>query len=145
MESVSCVLMASGASPPDIGGQPFRAVIVIEDEVTDEWRDLVSKWLVGSGCLYMMAWGQGCTKWDDSVDHANLAEFDWGDIPDDKFVMTTWHESEALEETFWFAKFSAFHPTVSLPRLVIVHVANEGRCDELVKLYEQQVPVEDDE
>ena len=56
---------------PDLKGSAFRTVVVVEAEVTSEWREKVSAWLVESGCLYMMAWGRDCSLWDDSVDYAN--------------------------------------------------------------------------
>lgn len=65
-----------GAALRNIGYlAPFRAVVIIEREVSVEWRTDVSNWLVHSGCLYMMAWGQDCSLWDDSVDWANMDYF----------------------------------------------------------------------
>ena len=43
-----------------------------------------------------------------------LEVFDFGDIPDSKFVLTTWNEYELLQGTFWFAKQAAYHPTGKL-------------------------------
>ena len=61
---------------PDIKNlNPFRAVVVIDEAISDEWQIKTSKWLVNSGCLYMMAWGNDCSSWDDSVDYANLEEW----------------------------------------------------------------------
>ena len=83
-----------------------------------------------SGCRYMMAWGRKCGEWDDSVDMANLAMFDFGEIPDDGFVMTTWHENELLQETFWFCDQCAAHASLALERTYIVHIAPEARASE---------------
>ena len=90
--------------------RPFLAFIFIRDTVTPEWQWAISKWLVAAGCLYMCAWGPDCSSWDDSVDYANLEAFSYGDIPEDRFVMTTWHDEEPLEEALWFAKYTAQHP-----------------------------------
>lgn len=99
--TINYLQLQPGAEPPDISAlKPFRTVVVIE-ESSSEWQSLVSAWLVKSGCLYMMAWGKDCSGWDDSDDFANLEEFDSGDGPEDKFVMTTWHENEPLKEVFW--------------------------------------------
>ena len=86
---------------------PFAAVMVIDAKVHSDWRDRVSEWLVEKGCLYMMAHGDECSLWDDSVDIANLEAYNWNfnDIPDDKHVTTTWHDDESLEEVFNFAKY----------------------------------------
>jgi hypothetical protein len=111
-------------------------VLVIEDAVSDGWQALVSDWLVASGCLYMVAWGRDCSSWDDSVDYANLSHFDHGEIPDDAFVMTTWHTDESLSETFRFAGHWASHPTVDLGRTIIIHVSPERREADLLEAFQ---------
>jgi len=102
---------------------PFRAIVIIEEDVTVNWQTKVSEWLVSSGCLYMMAWGKNCSSWDDSVDYANLEEFDYGEIPKDKFVLTTWHENESLKEVFHFSKYSAFHLIVEIKNTLLLHIS----------------------
>jgi hypothetical protein len=122
--------------PPDVSGlKPFRAIVVIEEKVTIDWQHEVSKWLVSSGCLYMMAWGVGSSSWDDSVDNANLEEWDFGEIPENSFVMTTWHEDESLEEVFRFAKHNAAHPSVEITNTLLVHVSKSSKEDGLLDQY----------
>lgn len=125
------------STPPDISKlNPFRAVVVVDEPVSSEWQKNVSSWLVQSGCLYMMAWGKDCSSWDDSVDLANLEAFDYKEIPEDKFVMTTWHEDEPLKEVFWFSKHNAFHPEVELPNTLLLHIAQRNREKEMLSEYE---------
>lgn len=107
------------------GPKPFRAVIVVEADVAMAWRLLVCDRLVEAGCLYAMAWGHDCEIWHDCVDECNLDLFDFGDIPDDRFVMTTWHAGESLRAAFEFCHLSAEHPTVPLDRTIILHVAEQ--------------------
>lgn len=127
--------LAPDQVPPDRTVRPFKAVVIVEEPVTTEWRDRVSEWLVRSGCLFMLAWGHECSLWDDSVDYANLNEFDFGDIPDDKFVLTTWHEDEPLSEVLWFAAHGAAHSDVQLDLLVLVHIATAGDKVRMMKAY----------
>lgn len=108
---------------PDRPVRPFKAVLIIDERVTAEWQKLVSEWLVRSGCLFTLAWGHECSSWDDSVDYANLDAFEYGDIPDDKFVMTTWHDDEPLSEVLWFAAHGATRSDVPLDLVVLVHIA----------------------
>jgi hypothetical protein len=120
--------LPAGLEPPPMEGPgPFRAVLVLNQAVTGEWRERLSAWLVRSGCLYMMAWGPDSSAWDDSVDYANLSAADFGDVPDDRFVMTTWHDAEPLSETFWFAGHAAHHPTVDLNRTLIIDISPDAR------------------
>jgi hypothetical protein len=125
-----------GASPSEIAvPPPFRVVIVADAEGTAEWQMQISEWLAQSGCLYMMAWGINCSSWDDSVDIANIKAFEHGEIPEDSFIMTTWHEDEPMQEAFWFAKNCAIHSTVKLENTVILHISTQSRERELLDAY----------
>ncbi len=135
--TVSYLHLPSGQLPPALAQGAYRAVVVIEDSVTDEWRTAVSEWLVLTGCLYMLAWGERCSEWDDSVDYALLSAFDFGEIPDDRFIMTTWHDDEPATEVFWFAEHGAYHPTVDLERTLILHIAPHEREAELLTTFRE--------
>ncbi|SFU85243.1 hypothetical protein SAMN05216350_106194 [Polaromonas sp. YR568] len=123
--------------PPVTAQAPYRAVAVIDAEVSWSWQVELSNWLVRSGCLYMMAWGLNCSSWDDSVDVANIEQFEPANIPEDKFVMTTWHADKPLSEAFWFSKNCASHPVVKLDRIVVIHIAAEAREKELLTAYRE--------
>ena len=137
MEAITYLHLPSGQKPPPLEGYPpFKAVLVIEQPFTGQWQSLVSEWLVQGGCLYMMAWGRDCSSWNDSVDHANGSAFNFGEIPDDAFVMTTWHADEPLREALWFAAHTACHPTKVLDRTIIVHISAKERRVELLGEYQ---------
>lgn|SRR5579871_288882 len=126
---------------PNIGHlKPFKAVVIIELQVSEERQREISTWLVGSGCLYMLAWGEGCSSWDDSVDVANLERFDFGDIPDEEFVMTTWHETESLKDVFSFAHYwaLAYDRNIELGNVLLLHLGNTDRSEEFKKLFEER-------
>ena len=130
------VRVQDGDPLPDVVDlKPFKAIVVIENRPSLEWQHRASEWLVGSGCLYMMAWGEDCTSWDDSVDWANLETFDFGDIPEEESVMTTWHDSESLEEVFLFAKELALHSTVKLSNVLILHIGAENKREKLEAMF----------
>ncbi len=128
--------LSPGDKLPKLDGfSPFKAVLIIESDVNSDWQTEASRWLVESGCLYMMAWGKACSSWDISVDLANLEQFDYGDIPDDDFIMTTWHEDEPLKEVLWFAKTTAHHPTVELNNVLFLHIGADDRGAEISALF----------
>ncbi len=128
-------LTPDGEIPQASRRNPFRAVVVIEEPVSTEWQADVSAWLVASGCLYMMAWGLDAGSWDDSVDIANLEVFDYEEIPEQNFVMTTWHDNEPLSEVFVFSKSNAFHSAVDISDTLIVHISLASREKEFVSAY----------
>lgn len=128
MAALEYVHLRPGDIPPSLDdAAPFRAIVVIDAYVTREWQHQVSDWLVRAGCRYMMAWGKDCSAWDDSVDLAVLEKFDFGEIPQDDFVMTTWHADDTLDEAFWFSQFCAMHPSLELEKTYIVHISPEER------------------
>lgn len=108
---------------------PFRAIVIADTAVSPQWQNLVSDWLVESGCLYMMAWGVNCSSWDDALDWANIAQFTPDDIPEEQFVVTTWHDDEPLEEVFWFAKHCATHHAAELESTLLLQIGptNQAR------------------
>lgn len=130
------VLLPPETAPPEISAfNPFRAIVIIEQPVSIDWQARISDWLVRSGCLYMMAWGENCSAWDDSVDNANAALFDFGEIPEDSDAMTTWHKDDSLDEVFWFAKHCAFHPTVDLQTTLLIHISTISKEPEFVQAF----------
>ena len=80
MTNLNYLRLLPGSQPPEVEARPFRAAVIVEAQISDAWRELVSRWLVDSGCLYMSAWGIECSKWDDSVDYANLEDLEYGEM-----------------------------------------------------------------
>ncbi|NIJ63443.1 hypothetical protein FHR20_000374 [Sphingomonas leidyi] len=127
--------LSPGDTPPPAEIGPYRAVLIAEEDVSQDWRNEVASWLVASGCLYFVAWGAACEAWHDTVDWTVLETFDFGDIPDDRFVMTTWHEKEPLSEVLWFAGNAASHPDIDLPHTLIVHIAQTATRAAMLELF----------
>jgi len=115
--------------PDGVFGTSYAVVVIVELEVTEDWRAQVSRWLVDSGCLYMMAWGKECLLWHHSVDYAHLDDWDNGEIPASRFVMTTWHENEPLEDVFWYAQNAATHQYLLTGNLLILDIVPNDRGD----------------
>jgi len=113
----------------------FRAAVVLDAEYSDDWQMAVSRWLVDSGCLYMMAWGPKCTTWDDSVDYAQILKHLPGEAPVNEWVMTTWHDEETLEDVFWQMRFSAMDELGRIEHSLIVHIGVADRAEEFQALY----------
>lgn len=122
---------------PDISDlRPFKAIVVIEEEVPQIWQWDVCRWLVQSGCGFMMAWGTECSAWDEAVAEANLEAFNYEDVPPEHVVMTTAHEDEELADVFWFAKHRAHHAVHDLRNTVILHISQQEKKGEMESLYE---------
>jgi hypothetical protein len=114
------------------GFNPFKAILVIDHEYSNEWQVEVSEWLVISGCKYMFAWGLSCSSWDDSVD---IAEIELRQNTSDYEVITTWHDDEILTDVFKFAKM-VIHEDYVLSNTLIIHVSNKSNKKKLIAEYE---------
>lgn len=132
------------SEPPILKASPYRIVVIADLAVPDDWLNRISEWIVAIGSLYVVAWGVDCEKWHDSVDWAVLELFEFGDIPDDRFVMTTWHSNEPISEAFWYAGHCAAHPDVDLTDTIIVHVAAEAQCSAVLQAYHDSQVLADD-
>jgi hypothetical protein len=133
------VRLTPGEPIPDVSSlAPFKAIIALEAGYPSDWQDEVSQWLVASGCRYMMAWGPDCSTWDDSVDMADIEGRNFEE-DDSKFVMTTWHTDETLEEVFWYSQFCAnfSYDEIELTRALIVHVGIRDRHKAMLWLFER--------
>ena len=134
-KSLKYLHLLPDAPLPELSGlHRFKAILAVESDVSQMWQWDVSRWLVTSGCKLMLAWGNDCNAWAEAVDEANLERFDYGDIPDEEAVVTTWHEDEDLEEVFWFAKNRAKHPVLDLNETVLIHIGAVEKREEFEKL-----------
>lgn len=115
----------------------FRCVVIAEEHVSDAWCENVSQWLVEAGCLYMLAWGINSSFWDISIDLANIAAFDFENIPEESLVMTTWHEHQTLEEVLEFCKLHAFHPTREFVYTLLLHISIDKKEQDILDIYER--------
>ena len=116
---------------------PFKAVVIIEEDLEKDRRVQICNWIVDMGCLYMMAWGIECGIWDDIVDEKNCYDFNFKGVPEEKDIMTTWHNNQSLIELFYFSKNLAKHPCIELKNTIIIHVSEEDKFRELMKKYEK--------
>lgn len=135
-KSVKYLHLPPDSPLPELGGMHrFKAVLAVESDASQMWQWDVSRWLVSSGCRFLLAWGTDCAEWEEAVDDANLERFDYGDIPEDETVLTSRHEDEDLEEVFWFAKHRARHPVLDLNDTLLIHITDVESREEFERLY----------
>jgi hypothetical protein len=116
---------------------PFLAIVLVEDEVTETWMWETARWLVASGCHYVLAWGRACDTWREAVDDAAEEAADYEDVPDERRVLSTAHEDDDMDEVFWFARHRAVHPALPLETTLIVHIADAPRREDIERAYAQ--------
>ena len=101
----------------------FAALIVVFDpSVARDSQAAISERIVRDGCRYAVCTGHACSTWDTSVDAAYLAQDANWSPPEDRFVMTTSHQDESLEEAIEHfhmrTAFNHFVPTLFLAIII---------------------------
>lgn len=114
---------------------PFRCVVIVEETVSPQWQYEVSRWLVNSGCFYMLAWGIDAESWDDAVDYASIETDNFDEFSSESLVMTTWHANDSLPEVLAFCKHHATHQFKHLENTLLLHVANENLSEVILQSY----------
>lgn len=108
-------------------GQPYKTILLVDNDFELDRQFAISEWLVESGCLYVMVTGRSTANWAAMVDLANLARFDFEPIPDAAVVIATTHENESLQDVFWFSNYSAMHPCCELNDLLLLDLSDQDR------------------
>ena len=124
-------LPENGALPtlPNVG--QLGVAIVADIPVSNSRQNEIANWLYSSGCRYASTWGVDCSIWHDAMDWAEIAVWP-NDVPDNKFMMTTWHEDEPLDEMFWFIGNAArTYDDKALDHILILNIGDTDRDLEL--------------
>jgi len=130
--------LSASAPLPEIDAlRPFKAVLILEQPLEEARREAICDWLVAAGCLYLMAWGVDCERWDAVIQKASRTPFAPREIPDEYVLISTTHAGENLTDALWFARHTAMHPCSELDQLLLLHIADRAREGELTEAYER--------
>jgi len=116
------------------GLRQFKTILVADAEVQETTMWDISRWLIESGSLYVLAWGKDSEQWREAVEDAALEAVNYEDVPAERRVLVTGHEDDDLEEVFWFAQHRAAHPA-DLKQTLLLHIADAPRREELEDAY----------
>ncbi|HSA96324.1 MAG TPA: hypothetical protein VLJ16_09745, partial [Acidobacteriota bacterium] len=100
-------------------------IYAVDENTTREEQEAISDQIVISGCRYAVCAGYKSSSWDDSIDMAYLKR-NGGDVHDENFVMTSWHDKESLEDiVFFFLSLTSFD-YFTAERFVVLLVGEDG-------------------
>jgi hypothetical protein len=107
---VSALEELLAAVPTNLPGARFVLFLAWDARgIPDETILAVAQRLVRAGLSYIVAWGPDCERVHDVFDDADIIENPESNTPDtDTVIMSTWHDSEPLEQALWFALYSAY-------------------------------------
>ena len=91
-----------------------------DPSIPPEVQSSLADQIVATGCRYACCSGVACSSWDDAIDWAFIATDPNDQPPDERFVMTTWHEGESLSDVVWFALNNTSFDDFMAERFLIV-------------------------
>jgi len=116
---------------------PFKAVLAIEEAVSDARQSEIANWLVEMGGKYVMVCGEGCKSWESPIRQANLDKVDLEHMQPEDFVMITTHAHEKLRQVFWHAKKQAYHSHVKFDKILAINIGNKNRSVEYCSVFDK--------
>ncbi len=120
------------ASP--FGGSDFTLLLVASDaSITDAEREFVCDEIIRQGCRYAVCWGHECALWDHSIDWSEMSRFPDFKSPDERFVMTTWHEDVPLEEAIENLRWATGFDDYDTERVLVLILGGDAIVEESVR------------
>ena len=116
---------------------PFKAVIAIEETVSEARQTEIANWLVETGARYIMVCGEDCKSWEQPIRQANLEQVPLEDMKPEQFVMITTHKNEKLRQVYWHAQKQAYHSHVKFDEILTIHIGNKNRSVEYFSLFDK--------
>jgi hypothetical protein len=115
-------------------GRDFVLMLVVDDtSITDEEQSHLSSQIIQEGCRYAVCAGHRCSTWDDSIEWALLSRYPDFNPPDERFVMTSWHDNETLDDVvFFFLNHTSFNH-FQAERFLIYFVGRNVEAEREVK------------
>lgn len=108
------------------GGAEFVLILVVADPmVTGAERWAVSEQIIRANCRYAVCNGHDCSRWDDSIDEAFVASDPNFSPPDERSVMTTWHDDESLDDVAFFFRMNTSFDSFTAERFLVLQL---GGC-----------------
>jgi hypothetical protein len=101
--------------------------------------------ILATGATYVCCWGPDCERFHDCFDESETLRT--LDAEEDRVVMTTWHDSETLEEAIWFATHSAFPDAgyeLGTESVIIATVGNDSWAAEAASYLDRGTPMTDE-
>ncbi len=144
LKSHSCDVWLTEIQRPYVMKSPFDggdyALLLINNDgsIRPTERVALSEEIVRTSCRYAVCTGFYCSEWDDSIDEAYVGSDPNFDPPDERFVMTTWHENETLNDVVEYFRWNTvFDDFVPDKFLIMVIGPTQALQYELLELVEK--------
>lgn len=119
-----------------VPGQEFALLLIIADSaISKDNQNVFCREIIHQGCRYAVCTGDQCSRWHDAIDLA-FVDTNPDDITlDERFVMTSWHEKEPLEDVIFFFRYcTAFDYFTPQHFLVLILGSNATLIQDVSRL-----------
>ena len=114
-------------------GGDFALLLVINDKaVSDNEQTALCKEIIEAGCRNAVCAGFKCSSWHDSIDFAFASTARDFDPPDDKYVMTTWHDDESITDVVEFLRLNAWYEDYFPQHFLVVLIGSNATVEEQI-------------
>lgn len=111
---IDCLERPFDFRSPFDGKEFVLMLVVIDTTINAAEQHALSVQIVEQGCRYAVCAGHQCSTWDDSIDMTLLYEHPDYNSPDDKMIMTTWHDNEPYDDiVYYFLNLTSFNEFVA--------------------------------
>ncbi|MFO0937639.1 MAG: hypothetical protein U0798_14125 [Gemmataceae bacterium] len=118
---------------PFVGEDFALLLIVATPNITNDERAAVSQEIVRQGCHYAVCTGDQCSLWDDSIDFAFLATDKDFSPRTERFIMTTWHDEEPLDEVVHSFRWNTIFDNFVPQHYLVLILGNETKTVKMVR------------
>ena len=112
-------------------GEQFVLMLVVNDTtISDDEQATLSKEIVQQGCRYAVCTGFKCSSWDESIDLAVISTDPDFNPPDDRVVMTTWHQDEPIPDVVEYFRWNTCFDDFLPRHFLIVFLGSNSTAEE---------------
>lgn len=118
-------------------------LVIASPWVSEVQRDRITSDIVSSPCQYALTFGHDCKVWHDVIDETCVG----GGAPEDRFLMTTWHDDEPIEDVIHFLWWNTFYEDFESERLAVVIIGVDFELESAIRVclaYHQKQEAEQD-
>ncbi|MGC4027294.1 MAG: hypothetical protein QM696_00275 [Steroidobacteraceae bacterium] len=105
-------------------------------DVSDEEIAALARKLLQAGAVYVSTWGSDCERVHDIIDTFDVLLHP--EPIDDRVIMTTWHDTDSLQEALWFVLNCTWPAGIyseGCDATVAISIANAGWASEILDAF----------
>ena len=104
-------------------------LVITSPSISVGQRDRITSDIVNSRCQYALTFGHDCEVWHDAIDWTCVGDGSVGE----RFLMTTWHEDEPIEDVVDFLWWNTSYEEFESERLAVVIIGDDSELEMAIR------------